>query len=615
MKFAEIAGFFESIEKASSRLEMTGFIAELLKKSGKEEIGKIVYLSQGMLAPEYKKMEIGLGEKLAAEAIAIVSGYTRKEIDAKFKELGDLGKVAEQLSGNKKQRSLFSEELSLEKVFSNLEKIAKVTGAGSQEQKLKLSAELLNSASPLEARYIVRIVLGNLRLGIGDPSIMDAIALNHLEEFRQKNRQLEKELSEKYKKQEDIDRQLKIKLREKIEEKYNIYPDLGQIAELLKTDGLNGLERIFMVAGVPIRPTLAERLPTAEEIVEKLGKCAVEAKYDGFRLACHKDGEKVIIFSRRQENVTRMFPEIVEGIKKQVKAKKAIIEGEALAFNEETGEYYPFQVTMQRKRKYGITEKAGQFPLRLFVFDIVFADGKNLMEKTFKERRKILQGIVRKGNVIELTESITTDSPKKINEFFNLCIERGLEGIIAKDLNAKYIAGARKFAWIKLKRSYRGELEDTIDAVIIGYYKGRGQRTKFGLGTLLAAVYNEEKDRFESIAKIGTGMTEQKLTDLERTLSKIKTKHKPARVESGMQPDHWVSPELVVEVNADEITKSPIHAAGREKGKEGYALRFPRLVKERPDKKPEQATTVKEIIKMHTKQKKVQTETTVEEGA
>ena len=489
-------------------------------------------------------------------------------------------------------------------------KMAESEGRGSQEKKLKMFAELLNSASPVEAKFIARIPLGNLRLGVGDPTIMDALAVNYVKEFLKNKKiaaEIEGALKEKNaeKRKEEFERKARQALREKIEEKYNIFSDLGLIAEKLKAKGLKGLDSISINPGTPIRPTLAERLPTAGEIVEKLGRCAVEAKYDGFRLQCHKSGKEVVIFSRQSENVSHMFPEIIEAVKEQVKAKTAIFEGEALAYNEETQQYFPFQVTIQRKRKYDIEKKAEEFPLRLFVFDVMFVDGKNFMAKPFRERREKLSKLIARGKTIELTKSIETDNAEKVEAFFLESVENGLEGIIAKDLGAPYIAGARKFSWIKLKRSYKGELSDSVDVAIIGYFKGRGKRTQFGLGGLLTAVYDEGSDSFKSVAKIGTGMSERMLAELEEKLSKISEKHKPARVDSGIEPDVWVKPFYVIEVRADEITKSPVHTAGLEKNGTGFALRFPRMIKFR-EKKPEESTSVKEIIEMFKNQGKIE---------
>ncbi len=613
MLFRKLAECFEAVEKASSRLEMTRLLAGLFKDAQAKEIGKIVYLFQGQLGPSYAAAEIGMGEKFVEDAIARTSGYSRAEVEVIYKEKGDLGLVAEAVAAKKRQRALYREELTVAKVFENLERIASSTGAGSQAVKIKLLSELLNSATPKEARYITRIPLGNLRLGTGDPTIMDALASLYVDEAM-KNMKIVNAAGKKVKakkdekREEELGRRIKALLRERIEDKYNIHSDLGSIAQKLKERGLKGLDGIEIKVGTPIRPTLAERLPSAEDIVKKLGKCAIESKYDGIRLQLHKAGDKVTIFSRRSEDMTDMFPEIVDAARKQIKADEAIFEGEALAYNEQSEEFYPFQVTMQRKRKYGIKEMAKEMPLKLFVFDTMYINGKNIMDLPFRERRKALGKIVGKGDTIVLTDSIITDNAKEMEKFFEESVSKGLEGIIAKDLDAPYIAGARKFAWIKLKRSYKGELEDTVDVVILGYYKGRGMRAKFGIGALLSGAYDKNADKFVTLAKVGSGFSEKRMVELEGMLSKIKVKKKPARVYSVLEPDFWVEPKYVIEVNADEITKSPIHTCARGKGKEGYALRFPRMVKMRPERKPEEATTESEIVRMYKQQRHVSTE-------
>jgi DNA ligase-1 len=614
MLFKEISEYFNKIEQASSRLIMTDILAELFEKMPAEESKKTVYLLQGRIAPQFEGKEIGFGEKLIAEGIAKATGFTREEVDKKFNETGDLGNTAEEFTKKKKQLALNAQPLTIDKVFSNLKKMSEAEGTGSQELKKKLLAELFNSASPTEARYIARIPLGNIRLGIGDPTIMDAYATALTKKEQEKIESGRKDATKK-KDEKEIDdkkRKLKTSVREKIESAYNVDSDLGEIAEILKTKGLKGLEEIKISPGKPIRVTAAERLPNAKEIIEKLGKCAAEFKYDGFRLQVSKDNDKIKIFSRHSEEITNMFPEIIEAAKTQLIPKKCIVEGEALAYNEETQEYYPFQVTIQRKRKYEIEKKAKEYPLKLFLFDVMYAEGENQMEKPFIERRKKLESILREGEIIKLSEQKIIDNAENLEEFFEEAISKGLEGIMAKDLNAKYIAGARKFAWIKLKRSYKGTLEDTLDLAIIGYYKGKGKRTQFGLGALLVATYNNKKDLFESVAKIGTGMSEETLKQLEEILSKIITKQKPARVITELEPEHWVIPKHVIEVRADEITLSPMHSCGKEKGK-GYALRFPRMIKSRSDKKPEDATTTEEIKNMYKNQKRVSIEEPMQE--
>ncbi|MFH1588246.1 MAG: ATP-dependent DNA ligase [Candidatus Diapherotrites archaeon] len=608
MDFSVLSEYFQKIETASSRLEMTLIYAELLEKVSSKDIAKVIYLSQAKLGPEFKGLELGLGENLVIDAIFKATGYSKEKIKKMFLDKGDLGETIEELSKKKIQQALFSQKLSLEKVFLNLEKISLAEGYGSQEVKLKLLAELINSASPAEAKFIARIVLGKNRLGIGDPTIMDALALIYSKDFEKNSKKELKKITENLKEKKDnkrkIEKDLRVKqkVREMIEEKYNIYSDLGFIAEKLKEKKLKGLNEIKITPGIPIRPTLAERLPSSEKIIEKIGKCAVERKYDGFRLQVHKDKDRVIIFSRKQEEMTEMFPELIEGIKKEITAEKGIFEGEALAFNEKENKFYPFQVTMQRKRKYGIKEKAEEFPLTLFLFDVMSVNGKNLMSLPFIERRKILESVAGKGKRIRLTELIQTSDAKELEEFFNDSVRKSLEGIIAKDLNAKYIAGARKFAWIKLKKSYKGELTDSMDLAVIGYFKGKGKRTQFGVGALLCAVYDEVSDSFKSVAKIGTGISEQQLTELEEMLSKISLKEKPLNVESELKPDCWVEPKYVIEVVSDEITLSPVHMAARtEKG--GLALRFPRMIAFRQDKDARDATTENELVSLYNKNK------------
>lgn len=609
MFFREVANLFNEIENSSSRLVMTKHLAELFKKTPFKDAKRVVYLLQGRISPQFEGSEIGFGEKLITQGIAKASGFEREEVDKVFNKIGDLGNTAEEFVKKKKQLSLQTQDLTVEKVFTNLKKMSQSEGEGSQELKIKTLTELFNYATPLEARYIARIPLGNIRLGVGDPTIMDAFATILTEEEQEKI-MLKKSSAVTKKEEKEIDdeaRRIKVNVREQIEAIYNIDSDLGEIAQILKEKGLEGLKEIKIKPGTPIRPTAAERLPSAKEIIEKLGKCAVEAKYDGFRLQISKDKDNVKIFSRQSEKMTNMFPEIISAVKEYLIPEKCIVEGEALAYNEDTQEYYPFQVTIQRKRKYEVEKKAKEYPLNLFLFDVMYVNGESYLDKPLTKRREKLSSIVKEGGLIKLSEQRIIDNPKDLEDFFEDAISRGLEGIIAKDLNAPYIAGARKFAWIKLKRSYKGTLSDTLDLVIIGYYLGKGKRTEFGLGALLVATYNEKEDTFESVAKIGTGLTENTLTQLQEMLFKNKIEKKHARVISEIKPDYWVEPKFVVETRADEITLSPMHACGKEEGK-GYALRFPRMIKLRSDKKAEEATTTIEVKQMFKIQKRVQME-------
>ena len=581
MEFSVLAEAYEKLQATRGRLEMMAILSELFKKAKADEIDKVIYLSQGVVAPPFEGIEVGLGEKFVEEAISIASGYPKKKVEEVYRKTGDLGKTAEELLSSKKQMSLFSQPLSVQKVYNSFMRMAKTSGAGSQDMKIMGLVELLNNSTPKEAAYITRFPVGKLRLGIGDPTMLDALSA--------------------YKAGDKS-------LREELERAYNLCSDLGLVARTLFADGIEGIRKFRIKVFNPIRPALAERLPSAEEIIEKIGKCAVERKYDGLRMQLHKQGEKVEIFSRRLERMTHMFPEIVAGVRKQVKAKEAILEGEALAYNESSGEYYPFQLTMQRKRKHGVKEMAEEYPLKIFAFDILYSDGVDYTKHSYNERRTGLEKIIKAGDVIKLSEMIVTDDPKELERFFEDSVEKGMEGIVAKDLNAEYVAGARKFAWIKLKRSYKGELADTVDLVIVGYFLGKGMRARFKFGGLLCAVYDEKDDMFKSITKIGTGFSEQQMKQFEEMLGKIKVDHKLARVDSDIKPDFWVDLKYVVAVAADEITRSPTHTAGKTKEDSGYALRFPRMMELREDKSPEEATTVKEIIEMYKMQKRIQLE-------
>lgn len=587
MLFSELVSYYEKLDKISSRLSMIEIMSELFKKSDNKEISAIVYMTQGVLSPPFEGIEFGMAEKMVEDAIAISTGFTKEEVEAEYKKQGDMGIAAYSLIRKSKLKRMTKEKYTVSEIYNIMMKIAKTSGSGSKDIKTKLLANMIVSATPTEAKYIVKYPLGQLRLGVGDATVLEALSVmssGHRE------------------------------LKEVLERAYNLCSDLGLVAETLKLEGIKSIENFHVTLFKPIRPALAERLPTAEEILKKMGgKCSVDQKYDGFRCQIHKKDGKVQIYSRRLENTTSMYPDLVEAAKKELKVNSIIIEGEALAYNDATNEFLPFQETIQRKRKYGIAEKITVLPLKLFAFDIMYVDGKDLMNEPYIKRREELEKVLKGADIITPARQIITDSAKDLNIFFEESISNGLEGVVAKDLNAPYIAGARKFAWIKMKRSYKGELSDTIDLVIIGYYLGRGIRSKFEFGGLLCAVYNEKRDMFETISRIGSGFTELQMVELKNALEKTKINKKFPRVDSVIVPDFWVYPKYVITVRADEITKSPTHTCGREKqldGSEvGYALRFPRLVGEenaiRSDKSVEEATTTKEIIEMYNQQKRI----------
>ncbi len=577
MRFARLVDYFERLEATTKRLEMIDILSELFREADRAEVDKVAYLCQEQLLPAFRGVEIGMAEKLILRAIARATQTDEARVGQLNKELGDPGLVVERLLG---QRTVRPTDMSVPEVYDALLKIAETTGEGSIEKKVHMLAELFHRCSPKEARYIARFVLGRLRLGIGDPTILDSLS-----------------------KAVAGDRSL----RPDLERAYNLCSDLGLIAKTLFEEGIEGIRKFRIRVGNPIRPALAERLPSAEEIVKKLGRCAVEVKLDGFRCQVHKAGDHVEIFSRNLERTTPMFPEIVEGVRKQVAAREAILEGEAVAVNEETGEIYPFQVTVQRKRKHGVEEMMREYPLVLFAFDLLYADGRDYTPEPYETRFERLARLIRPDGRIRLVDRIVTDDPKAIQQFFDEAIERGMEGILAKRLDAPYQAGARGFHWIKLKRSYKGELTDTVDVVLVGYFRGRGMRAKFGIGALLGAVYDPESDTFKTVAKIGSGLTEEEWVRIRELLDETQMSHRPARVDSIIEPDVWVEPNHVVTVLADEITRSPVHTCGKVGDEPGYALRFPRVVGwVRSDKKPEDATTVQEIVSMFQMQKRVQ---------
>ena len=602
MLFSEVALYFAKIEATGSRLEMSAIMAGLLSECGQSEIRPIIYITEGNVAPAHEGLDIGIGEKFAIRAIAQTSGYSAAKVEADAKKTGDLGTTAEGLLEKRAQTSLGATENTVSKAYSSFVKISGMSGSGSQEAKISVLSELLNGATQLEAKYLVRFCLGKLRLGVGDPTLIDALSMARHGDKTDKAA---------------------------LERAFNLCSDLGSVAEEYMEG--NDLSRFSAQPLKPIRPALAERLPNAKEIIEKIctgrkenpeeksedaakksaggrrggdtivRKCAVEAKYDGLRMQVHLKGGKVEIYSRKLEKMTEMFPEITAAAA-ALPAASAIFEGEALAYNAREKRYYSFQQTIQRKRKYGVEAMAKEFPMRLFAFDIMYLDGKDLTLEPYSARRKALEKLVKSSKTIVPSDLIYTDSPKKLQEYFERAIFEGLEGIIAKDLSAPYVAGARKFAWIKLKKSY-GEMADTVDAVIVGYYLGKGARQEFKFGGLLAAVRNEESGELETIAKIGSGFTEEEMVSLQEMLEKSKLKTKPKELNSKLVPDFWVKHKYVITVAADEITLSPMHTCGKV-GDTGYALRFPRMVGMREDKGVDEATTTAEVVRLFEMQRR-----------
>lgn len=572
MKFSTLVDYLGQLEATSKRLEMTRILGELFKTADADDMAAIVYLSQERLAPNYEAIEFNMGEALIAQAVALATNTPLADVKKMYKTQGDYGNVAEGLSKTK------SKGLEVDAVFEKLREIATSGGEGSVEKRVGLLADLLKQSSPREARYLLRIPMGRLRLGVGDVTVLDGLSWS--------------ETGDKT-------------LRPDLERAYNITSDLGLVASTFKKGGVKGLKKLKISIGRPIRMELAERAKSAQEIIDRMGQAALEPKVDGFRVQAHKDGDKVRLFSRNLEETTNMFPDITDAVRAQIQAKRAIIEGEAIAFDPDTGDFLPFQETSQRRRKHGIDEMKQSHPLKLLAFDVLSIDGEDVTGVPYKERHERLNKLIGKGSGIQLIEQIYTDEPQAIDAFFLSKIEAGLEGVMAKRPDSVYVAGARNFNWMKFKRAYQGHLRDTVDVVIVGYLVGRGQRARFGIGALLCAVYDKPNDRFRTVAKVGSGLTEVGWVAMREKLDKIALEHKHARVDSNMVPDVWVEPKYVMEVQADEITRSQIHTAGMYNDEAGYALRFPRVVHpDRPDKSPEDITTEQEILDMFKKQSK-----------
>jgi DNA ligase 1 len=559
------------MEATSGRNELVHILSEVYRACSVDEIEPITYLIQGRLVPFFEPVEIGLGERLLITAIASAYSTPKEEVTRLNRETGDLGVTAQRLA-----KASPRESPSVVQVHQRLSQIAAAGGAGSQQEKLDGFTSLLSDLDATSAKHLVRITLGKMRLGIGDPTVLDALS------FAKKG-----------------DRSL----RPALEAAYNRTSDLGLIARTLWDKGETGLDALKVKAGHPLRPQLAERLPNPEAVIKKLGTVGVQPKYDGLRVQIHKNADEVSIFSRNLESMTEMFPELVAAASR-LRVGSVILDGEAIAYNPESEEYVPFQETTARRRKEGIQEMAARVPMRAFVFDVMFRDGTDLTLLPYQERFAIAQKLLRGSDTLVTAPLTQTDSADVLTRELLDNISRGLEGVVAKRLDSPYQAGARNFNWVKLKRNTSGQLNDTIDVVLLGYYRGKGKRAEFGAGALLAGVYDSDKDEFVTISKLGTGLSDQGWREIHERLAKLEVAEKPARVNSNFVPDAWLEPAIVVEVLADEITPSPRHTAGMTGDLPGFALRFPRIVSFRTeDKKAEDATSVREIREMFEQQR------------
>jgi DNA ligase-1 len=582
LDYGIIANAYEKIEATTKRLEMTDLLVDLLKKTPKNAIAKVVYLTQGKIYPDFVGLEIGVAEKLAVRALTRASGKRRKEIEDELRKSGDIGETTQKILTKKQQSTFFHKKLTVEKVYGTLDKMAKTTGSGAVTSKMALLSGLLSDASPTESKYIMRTVTGNLRLGIADMTVLDALAVAY-----------------------GGGREA----REFIERAYNISSDLGRVADIVAEKGLTGIKKFQVEVFEPIRPMLAERLASPEDILDKLGgKCVAEYKYDGERIQAHKKGRKVVLYSRRLENISSQYPDAVELVKENVNAEEAILEAECVAVDVETDELLPFQELMHRRRKYGVKEAMAQYPVSLFMFDALYVKNKDLTLDTYPLRRKLLESTIKVSDRVKVAKQIRTSSAKELEEFFEKAIEDGCEGLVCKSIgkDSVYQAGARGWLWIKYKRDYKSEMTDTVDLVVVGAFHGRGRRAG-AYGALLLAAYNKKNDTFETVTKCGTGFTDEDLKKLPDLLRKHVVPRKHSRVQSKLEADVWFEPKVVLEVLGAEVTLSPVHVCALDSIRKGsgLAIRFPRFTgKYRTDKAAEDATTSTEITEMYRNQLK-----------
>ena len=580
MKFSVLSDSLEKMEETSKRLELTGILVELLKKTPNEIIAKVIYLIQGKLKPNFEGVELGIAEKLVIRAISKSAGVTIKKIEDDYNDGGDLGITVSNILKQKTQTTFSAETITLERVYETLLKISTLQGKGSQDMKIKYISSLLNDATPEESKFILKILLGTMRLGVAENTVMDALAIAFTNS--KENREL-------------------------VENAYNVSSDLGKVSEVLAQDGLDGLLKFNVSLFSPIRPMLADRVKSEEEAVKRIeNEFAAEYKLDGERVQIHIQDDKVILFSRSLENITNYYPDIVEKISDTINADDGIFEAEIVAINANTGNFLPFQELMHRRRKHKLDQAITNYPITVNFFDILYHNGKELLNYSYNERRKNLEGVIKENEFAKLIPMSIVNNTTDISDVLENSINSGCEGLMLKVLNANYRAGSRGSNWLKLKREYQNELGDSLDLVVVGAFFGRGRRTgKYG--TLLLSTYDSENDSFPTICKVGTGFTDENLDQLFQILSNKVILKKNPRVESSIESDIWFEPELVLEVVASEITLSPIHKTGLNliRKDTGFALRFPKFTgKIRTEKLAEDASCPEEVSALYKNQNK-----------
>ncbi len=576
MLFSKIADTFSALESTSSRLEMTDILARSFAGMDPSDLRNTIYLSQGLLHPDFYPEKLGMADRLILQSIASTSGNPVEKVEQMWIREGDTGTVAEELIANKKQMSLFSEPLTLDYVVASLRSIETAEGKDSQNKKIKILSSMLHDAGPLEARYLCRIVTGRMRVGASSMTILDALAQCYAEKEN----------------------------RPEIERAFNVTCDLGLIGEVLAREGMDGIARIKVTRGSPIKVMLAERLPSLGEIMERMGgRCGMEYKYDGMRAQIHITKDSARIYSRRLENLTDNFPDICDRLRQNLKGKEAIIEGECVAVNAEDGSLMPFQNVTHRRRKHDMESAISEVPVKIFMFDILYLDGEDLTLRPYPERRRILSETFVMDDKVGLTTMEVIESTEAAEEFFDRAIASKCEGVMAKSLSDEsiYRAGSRGFLWIKYKKDYHATLTDSFDLVVVGAFYGMGKRAgKYG--ALLMASFDQETGQYCTVCKLGTGFDDAFLDGMPALLDEYRSDRQPKSVNARMIPDVWFEPTVILEVVGAEISQSPIHTAafGWIKDDTGIGIRFPRFTgRVRDDKGPEMSTSVQEIYEMY----------------
>jgi len=581
MKFSLIADTLSYMENTTKRLELTQHLVDLFRITPADIIPKVVYLLQGKLRPDHEGVEIGIAEKIAIKSLSKSSGISIKKIEDEYKDTGDFGQVASKILEQKTQTTFLSQNITVERVYDTLYKIAELKGARSQDMKMKYISSLLNDATPTEGGFIAKIITSNLRLGIADYTILDALSVAYTGSKEN---------------------------RPALEHAYNVCSDLGKVSQSVAEKGLESLKDFQVTIFSPIRPMLAERVKSPQEAHEKMGsEFASEYKLDGERVQVHRQEEKIVLYSRSLENITSYYPDIVENIGKALKSDEIILEAEVVAINDDTGEFLPFQELMHRRRKYKIAQAVQEYPITVNFFDILLVDKKSCLEVPYSERRKLLEKNVTEDAFAKIMPMVLVKTDSEVEDSLENAINSGCEGIMLKQLDSPYRAGARASNWLKLKREYRNELGDSLDLVVVGAFYGRGRRTG-RYGALLLSAYDDKTDEFPSICKVGTGFTDESLDQFYQILSDKITVKKDPRIQSGLEADVWFEPETVIEIVASEITLSPIHKVAMDKIRKGsgLALRFPKFTgKIRFEKTSENATNIDEIVTLYNSQKRV----------